>query len=63
MSLSLNWLLHHTSADCAILGASRLDQLVDNLAVLDDGPLPQDVLAGCDAVLDKLRSITPKYNR
>ncbi len=27
ISLSLNWLLHHTATDCIILGASRLEQL------------------------------------
>ena len=31
VSLSLNWLLHHTAADCVILGASRIDHLDDNL--------------------------------
>jgi aryl-alcohol dehydrogenase-like predicted oxidoreductase len=63
VSLALNWLLHHTTADCAILGASRLDQLSQNLAVLDDGPLAQDAVAGCDEVWNKLRGVTPKYNR
>ncbi len=40
VSLALNWLLHHTASDCIILGASRLEQLNENLATLDDGPLP-----------------------
>jgi aryl-alcohol dehydrogenase-like predicted oxidoreductase len=63
VSLSLNWLLHHTAADCVILGASRLSQLEENLRAIEDGPLPGDVVAGCDAVWSGLRGVTPKYNR
>jgi aryl-alcohol dehydrogenase-like predicted oxidoreductase len=62
-SLALNWLLHHTAADCVILGASRIEQLDENLKALDDGPLSEETRAGCDAVWDKLRGITPRYNR
>jgi aryl-alcohol dehydrogenase-like predicted oxidoreductase len=62
-SLALNWLLHHTAADCAILGASRVEQLEENLKALDDGPLSAETLAGCDAVWGRLRGVTPRYNR
>ena len=63
VSLSLCWLLHHTQADCLILGASRLDQLEENLKAAGEGPLPPDAVAACDAVWNKLRGVTPKYNR
>jgi aryl-alcohol dehydrogenase-like predicted oxidoreductase len=63
VSLSLNWLLHHAAADCVILGASKIEQLEDNLAALEDGPLTGDTVAACDAVWAKLRGVTPKYNR
>jgi aryl-alcohol dehydrogenase-like predicted oxidoreductase len=63
ISLSLNWLLHHTVTDCIILGASKLEQLKQNLAVLDEGPLPPDVLEQCDEVWKNLRGLTPIYNR
>lgn len=63
VSLALNWLLHHTAADCVILGASRIAQLEDNLAAAAGGPLADDTLAACDAVWDRLRGVTPKYNR
>ena len=63
VSLSLNWVLHHSAADCAILGSSRLEQLDENLKALADGPLPPDVVEGCDLVWNKLRGVTPKYNR
>jgi len=62
-SLALNWLLHHTATDCVILGASRIEQLEENLKALDDGPLSGAALAACDAVWNKLRGVTPRYNR
>jgi aryl-alcohol dehydrogenase-like predicted oxidoreductase len=63
VSLSLNWILHHTPADCVILGASKLEQLEQNLATLGDGPLEQATVEACDQVWRDLRGITPKYNR
>jgi aryl-alcohol dehydrogenase-like predicted oxidoreductase len=63
VSLALNWLLHHTPADCVILGASRLEQLQENLAALRDGPLSQELTTTCDRVWQNLRGVTPKYNR
>lgn len=63
VSLALNWIYHHTAADCIILGASRLEQLDENLKVLGDGPLDRATLDGCDQVWLKLRGPSPKYNR
>src|SRR6185503_7649271 len=63
ISLSLNWLMHHTVVDSVILGASKLDQLKQNLAVLDEGPLPPEALEVCDQVWRDLRGSTPIYNR
>jgi aryl-alcohol dehydrogenase (NADP+) len=62
-SVALNWLYHHTAADCIILGASRLAQLEQSLAALGDGALPEDLVKTCDAVWARLRGVTPKYNR
>ena len=63
VSLALNWLLHHTATDCVILGASRLEQLNENLATVDDGPLTEDMLKACDEVWRNLRGPLPFYNR
>ena len=63
VSLALNWIYHHTMADCMILGASRLQQLEENIQVLGDGPLDQPTLDGCNQVWLKLRGPSPKYNR
>ncbi|HEY5174359.1 MAG TPA: aldo/keto reductase [Terriglobales bacterium] len=63
VSLSLNWLLHHTAVDCIILGASSMEQLNQNLAAGEDGPLPEDVVRACDQVWQELRGPQPVYNR
>ncbi len=63
VSFALNWLLHHTTIDCVILGASRIEQLEENLKAMEDGALPASAVAACDAVWAKLRGVTPQYNR
>jgi aryl-alcohol dehydrogenase-like predicted oxidoreductase len=63
VDLSLNWLLHHTATDSVILGASKIEQLEQNLDAFTKGPLPEDTLAECNAVWQSLRGVTPKYNR
>lgn len=63
VSLSLNWLLHHTPVTSMILGASRLEQLEQNVAACEEGPLDEDILKRCDEVWAKLRGVTPRYNR
>ena len=63
VSVGLNWILHHTRADCVILGASRIEQLQENIRALDDGPLPSDLLALCDEVWAEVRGVAPQYNR
>jgi aryl-alcohol dehydrogenase-like predicted oxidoreductase len=63
VSFALNWLLHHTTIDCVILGASKIEQLEENLKAMEDGPLPASAVTACDAVWAKLRGVTPQYNR
>jgi aryl-alcohol dehydrogenase-like predicted oxidoreductase len=63
VSFALNWLLHHTTTDCVILGASRIEHLQENLKALDDGPLTAAAVTACDRVWAKLRGVTPQYNR
>jgi 1-deoxyxylulose-5-phosphate synthase len=63
LSMSLNWLYHHTAIDCIILGASRAEHLEQNLAALGDGPLAPETVQACDQVWTELRGPTPKYNR
>lgn len=63
VSLALNWLYHHTTAEGIILGASRVQHFEQNLKVLDDGPLDSETLKACDDVWNSLRGPAPKYNR
>ncbi len=63
VSLSLNWLLHHTASDVVILGASSMAQLNENLGATEEGPLPEAVVTACDQVWHDLRGPLPVYNR
>jgi aryl-alcohol dehydrogenase-like predicted oxidoreductase len=63
VSLSLNWLLHHTATDCIILGASRMEQLEQNLKACEEGPLSAHTVEACDQVWNELRGPIPLYNR
>jgi aryl-alcohol dehydrogenase-like predicted oxidoreductase len=63
VSLALCWLLNHTPVECVILGASKLDQLDQNLKAAEEGPLDQETLQALDEVWQHLRGVTPKYNR
>jgi aryl-alcohol dehydrogenase-like predicted oxidoreductase len=61
--LALAWVLHHTPVDGVIVGASRPEQLRENLDSLDRGPLPAEAVAACDRVGKELRGPSPQYNR
>ena len=63
ISLALCWLLHHTSIECVILGASKIEHLDQNLAAVKEGPLNAETIAELDKVWERLRGVTPKYNR
>jgi aryl-alcohol dehydrogenase-like predicted oxidoreductase len=63
VALALNWLLYHTPIDCVVLGASRLEQLRENLTALEQGALPPDLISACDQVCADLHGTMPPYNR
>jgi len=63
VELALQWLLTQPAVDSIILGASRLEQLQENLKAAEGPQLDRSVLERCDAVWKRLRGITPKYNR
>jgi aryl-alcohol dehydrogenase-like predicted oxidoreductase len=63
VELAFQWLLSQTQVDSIILGASRLDQLEEDLKACQGGTLDESLLARCDEVWKRLRGITPKYNR
>lgn len=63
VELALRWLIDQDHVDSMILGASRLEQLEENLRAVESPPLEPAVWKACDAVWEKLRGPTPKYNR
>jgi aryl-alcohol dehydrogenase-like predicted oxidoreductase len=63
VELALQWLLGHQQVDSVILGASRPEQLTENLRAFEGGRLDDATLSRCDEVWKRLRGITPKYNR
>jgi aryl-alcohol dehydrogenase-like predicted oxidoreductase len=63
VELALRWLLAQPLVDSILLGASRVEQLEQNLAASAGTPLQPSILQKCDAVWKRLRGLTPKYNR
>jgi aryl-alcohol dehydrogenase-like predicted oxidoreductase len=61
--LALQWLLSQSVVNGVILGASRVEQLRDNLAAATGEPLPEPLLELCDRVWGRLRGSAPAYNR
>ena len=63
VQLAFAWILRQQQTHCVILGASRLDQLEENLKALESPALTESRLEACDQVWRKLRGPTPIYNR
>ena len=64
VDLAFSWLLQHTPVDCVLVGASKVEQLTQNLDTVDAiRPLPAEALEAIDGVWAQLRGVTPKYNR
>lgn len=63
VALAFRWLLSQSITDSLILGATRMEQLEENLKACQGPALSKEVLEECDAVWNKLRGVTPNYNR
>ena len=63
VELALHWVFARDGVDSVILGASRAEQLENNLRALDGPPLDASTLDQCDEVWGRLRGPTPIYNR
>lgn len=64
--VALRWLIHHSclaSGDGIILGVSKQMHLVANLAAWHAGPLPEGVLAACEAAWAASRPACEAYFR
>jgi L-glyceraldehyde 3-phosphate reductase len=49
--MALAWVLRHSAVTSALIGASRPQQIIDNVKSLDAGPLSEDQLKQIDAIL------------
>ncbi len=63
VEFAFQWLLSQPQVDSIILGASRPEQLDENLKACEGARLDEATLARSDAVWKRLRGVTPKYNR
>ncbi|KAI1377273.1 Aldo/keto reductase [Hypoxylon crocopeplum] len=63
---AFGWLCHHSAmardkGDKIIIGASSVEQLEQNLADLEKGPLPEEVVQALDAAWIRVKAVVPKY--
>jgi aflatoxin B1 aldehyde reductase len=64
--VSLRWLEHHSTMkrefnDAIIVGASSTKHLEENLADLEKGPLPEDVVEAVEKAWLRTKAVAPKY--
>jgi aryl-alcohol dehydrogenase-like predicted oxidoreductase len=62
-SLALRWVASRPCVSTVLVGASRHQQLEENLRSLQAPPLAGDVLERCDAVWEHLRGAAPRYDK
>ncbi|KAB2578318.1 Aldo/keto reductase [Lasiodiplodia theobromae] len=63
---ALRWLAHHSAlkkelGDAVIVGASGPHHLEDNLAALEQGPLPEEIVQALDAGWEKTRTLPLRF--
>lgn len=63
LSFSLRWCLNHSFVDSIIIGYTSLEQMEQNLAALEKGPLPAEALPHCDAVWAQMTGNHFNYHR
>lgn len=61
---SLRWAIYHSAlsaehGDAAIIGASKVSQLKENLEICDAGPLPEEVVETINGVWPSVKDIAP----
>lgn len=63
LSLSYRWCLSQPWVSSIITGFSNLEQLQANLAAMEGGALPEEVLRQCDEVWESINGGRVQYNR
>ena len=61
--LALRYMLDHPDVDVTLFGATRRDQVEQNLAAFTSSPLSAEELKLCDAIWVELHGPVPQYNR
>jgi len=61
---SLRWAIHHSAlsgeqGDGVIIGASKVEQLKENLEICDAGPLPEEVVETINGVWPSVKENAP----
>jgi aflatoxin B1 aldehyde reductase len=59
LEVSVRWIFHHsklTDDDCVLLGASRAAQIIENVAFVRKGPLPENVLLLVDELWESVKA-------
>ena len=62
VALALQWLASQDAVDAVVVGASRIEQLEENLSVWE-GELDEETVEVCDRVWAKLKGASYQYNR
>ncbi|TGJ83871.1 hypothetical protein E0Z10_g4874 [Xylaria hypoxylon] len=58
LEVSVRWIFHHsklTDDDCVLLGASKVEQIIENAASIRKGPLSDDVLPLVEGLWDSVK--------
>ncbi|RWA12872.1 hypothetical protein EKO27_g2257 [Xylaria grammica] len=58
LEVAVRWIFHHsklTDDDCVLLGASKVEQIVENVAFIRKGPLPDNVLPLVEELWDGVK--------
>jgi aflatoxin B1 aldehyde reductase len=71
VSMAHRWMVHHSkinvqnglAGDAIIIGASSLNQAVENLKECEGGPLPQEIIDVLDTAYAQTKSIQTSYFR
>ncbi|TIB27988.1 hypothetical protein E3P84_04169 [Wallemia ichthyophaga] len=66
VQIALGWIAHHSQlkaehGDAVIIGASKIEQLEENLIALDGPPLPQEIVEAADVLWQGIKPTAGQY--
>lgn len=66
VQIALGWIVHLSQlkaehGDAVIIGASKIEQLEENLSALDGPPLPQEVVEAADVLWQGIKPTAAQY--